>query len=151
MSPEALRRVRESYASFAPRMPELTAAFYRRLFARRPDLRPLFRDDLTLQERHLAASLELIALNLAMLDALEEPLRQLGADHARAGVRAADYPPVVETLLEVIGEALAGVPASSDASRAESAADWRRLLEAVGRHMLAGATRVEPDRPAARP
>jgi hemoglobin-like flavoprotein len=114
-------------------MGDVTAAFYRRMFAVLPEARALFPADLTAQRRHFAAALALLVRNLAVFDALEEPLRELGAAHARLGVAPWHLPVGCDALLE----ALAG--ASDGAWDDALAADWKALLLTVTRHMLAGA------------
>lgn len=146
MSPELLRGIAESYALLAPDLHALTGAFYARLFAVRPDLRGLFEADMTRQQRHLAAALELVGQNLRMMDALEGPLRELGADHARIGVRPEDYPPVLAALTGVLGDALSAAAGASTAAGklvpfdvAAVSFGWGQILESVARQMLAGA------------
>jgi hemoglobin-like flavoprotein len=126
-------RVRRSYEQLTPRLRDFTAALYERLFAALPEARPLFAAaDMEAQRNHFAAALALIVRNLAVLDALEEPLRALGAAHAQIGVRPHHYPPFCAAMIAALAEVL------GDRWAPELAADWRNLLLTVSRHMLAG-------------
>src|SRR3954447_9629921 len=99
MSTPSANRIRQSHRLLASRMSKMTQIFYQRLFALNPEVRALFKTDMTQQGGHLAAALALIVTNLPLLDALESPLRELGALHARAGVRPEHYPIAKEAML----------------------------------------------------
>jgi hemoglobin-like flavoprotein len=128
----SVERIRRSYEQLAPNLRDFIAAFYDRLFAAFPEVRPLFSSDMKTQRNHLAAALAIIVRNLAVLDALEEPLRTLGAAHARFGVRPEHYPAVCEAMVATLERSLDGQ------WNDELAADWRTLLLTVSRHMLTG-------------
>ena len=134
LTTESMARIRESFALLSPQMDRVTENFYHRLFAARPEVRVLFRTDLKPQQQHLAAALALIVRNLTMLDALAGPFNQLGADHARAGVRPDHYPVVRDAMLAAMADALA----STGAWTTQLADDWRQLLERIATHMLQG-------------
>ena len=133
MTEESLHRVSRSYELLADRMPEVTKSFYGRLFSTHPDLRPLFRLDISVQSQHLASALALIVRNLRLLDALEQPLMDLGAEHASVGARPEHYPVVCRTMIE----------AMRDASGAQWSAaleqDWSDVLQHISRVMMLGA------------
>jgi hemoglobin-like flavoprotein len=144
VTPLSLERIRRSYQLMIPNVGPITARFYEELFGASPETRRLFTGDMTVQRRHFAAALALFVRNLASLDALEQPLRELGAGHARLGVRPHHYPAVRDAVIRAIAHAL------GESWTDEFAADWRMLLETVSRHMLAGALDAKPtaaDRP----
>ena len=132
MTTTALERVRNSFELLSPKLASMTVTFYDTLFNGRPDIRALFKVEMDLQRQHLAAALALIVRNLTMLDALQEPLRQLGRDHARVGARPEHYPLVRDAMLHAIGEAL------GPAWTPELAADWHTLIEEISTVMLSG-------------
>jgi len=132
MKTDSLDRIRSSFELLSPHMAQMTRTFYERLFAARPDTRQLFKVDMDIQRQHFAAALALVVRNLGLLDALEEPLHELGASHARVGVRPEHYPFVRDAMLKALAEAL-GPAWSSDL-----ADDWRNLIETLASHMLAG-------------
>ena len=135
MTEQSLQRVNRNYDFLADRMPEVTQSFYRRLFAAHPELRPLFRLDIAVQSQHLAAALALIVRNLRLMDALEQPLMDLGAEHASVGARPEHYPVVCRTMIDAMREASGGQwsPALEQ--------DWATLLHRIGRTMMEGALR----------
>jgi nitric oxide dioxygenase len=73
--------------------------FYARLFALAPEVRRLFADDIEPQTRKLAEMLDWIVRHLEQPGQLVPALRQLGARHARYGVRVDDYAPVGSALI----------------------------------------------------
>jgi hemoglobin-like flavoprotein len=132
MTTASLERIRDSFELLAPRIATMTATFYDTLFDGRPEIRALFKVKMDIQRQHLAAALALIVRNLTMLDALQEPLQQLGRDHARVGARPEHYPLVRDAMLHAIGQAL------GPAWTPELAADWHALIEEIGTVMLSG-------------
>ena len=75
----------------------------------------------------------LIVRNLQLLDALEQPLMELGAGHAKVGVRPEHYPVVCRTMIEALRDG------SADNWSEDLEADWLAALEHVSRMMMAGA------------
>jgi hemoglobin-like flavoprotein len=132
MTTAALERIRASFDLLIPHLDGMTRTFYGHLFAARPETRQLFKIDMDVQRQHLAAALALIVRNLAMFDALAEPLQELGTQHAKVGVRPEHYPVVRDAMLDALGKALG--PAWSP----QLAGDWRALIETIAGHMLAG-------------
>jgi hemoglobin-like flavoprotein len=136
MTTESAHRIRASFSLLGPQMPRVTREFYRRLFMARPDVRALFGPDMIAQEKHVAAAVALIVRNLTMLDALAGTFQQLGAEHARAGVRPEHYPAVRDALIDSMSAAL------TDAWNAPLAEDWRNLLDQIATYMLQGGLSV---------
>src|SRR5207253_11472673 len=112
--------------------------FYDALFKARPETRQLFTGDMGRQRQHLAAALTLMVKNLRMLDALEQPLAELGAAHARVGVLPEHYPIVCDAMCDAIAE-VAGAAWTTELSN-----DWHALLQLISRHMLAGCPEQQP-------
>ena len=135
MTETSLRRVTANYESLAGQIGRLTRSFYDRLFEAMPHVRPLFRLDIDLQSQHLAAALALIVRNLRDLDLLEEPLMELGAGHARVGVRPEHYPVLCRTMVQALRDG------SGETWSPELEADWTELLARVSRIMMSGALR----------
>lgn len=133
MNPAAAARIRESFLGFAPRLDALVEDFYVRLFAGRPAIRAMFPQDMTRQRVQMAASLALIFRNLDCLDVLERPLMELGAAHARWGVKPEHYLLVRDVLLEAIAHAAHPVWGH------QLREDWRDGLGRVAALMLKGA------------
>lgn len=125
-------RLEASFAELAPRGPELVDRFYALLFARHPELRPLFPRDIATQKQRLLASLGLVVRNLRSPDVLAEPLRELGARHHGYGAKIDQYPAIRDTLIEVMRE-INGVNWT-----AELTADWKAALNIVAVLMIEG-------------
>jgi hemoglobin-like flavoprotein len=136
MTSIAISRIEASFDLLSPRIDEMTRVFYDRLFALRPETRALFNVDMSVQRQHMAAALAVIARNLRMLDAVMVPLRELGAGHAKVGVRPEHYPPVREAMLEALSHAV------GDDWTPDLAHDWQRLLDLVCNAMLEGASQA---------
>lgn len=103
MTSDAIEQVRNSYARLSGSDRQLSARFYERMFAAAPNLRRLFPDDLTSLQGHFEAALALVIRNLNDMEALEEPLRDLGAQHVHWGARPEDYVTARDALVGAIG------------------------------------------------
>ncbi len=122
-----------SFAAIQSRANELSATFYRRLFAENPAVRPLFRGDARSQERKLAQALAMIVKSLRAPEKLERYLLEMGREHVAHGAQPAHYPIVGRTLLE----ALADVAGPLWSPKLEKA--WSDAYGAVSAIMLRGA------------
>jgi hemoglobin-like flavoprotein len=142
MTHEAIVRVQRSYLLLASQHP-LAPIFYARLFVRSPATRALFPANMTAQHAHFNVALAMIVRNLEDLDALEEPLRDLGTRHVLYGVRGEDYVLFRSTLLEVLAEC------AGDSWSPGLREDWWEALTSVITLMLRGASPTAPNRPTA--
>jgi methyl-accepting chemotaxis protein len=135
MNPDTAARVRKSWALVLPQRKVVCRAFYQRLFARHPDLSPMFKGEIGEQ-----ADLFVTMIN-TVISALEHPHRvrplveTLGARHVEYGVRAEDYEKFESVLLETLRDTL------GDELDAESLAAWREVFEDLSHTMQAGAAR----------
>lgn len=121
--------IRQSYARIAPKTPEVIADLYRRLFARRPDTRAMFRREMGNQHGKFAATLELCVMaedDPAQTGAL---LRRLGARHDERGVTDDLFPVFIDCLVEAIAAHL-----GDEWTPAHDAA-WRAALTDIGERM----------------
>lgn len=132
MTPEAIERVKSSYAALPAEGRRLSARFYQELFAVSPNLRPLFPADLTTLQGHFESALALVVRNLSDVGGLHAALRDLGAQHVHWGARPEDYVTARESLVTAIGS-LAPV---WDANLEQ---DWRDAITAIVVPMLEGA------------
>ena len=85
--------------------PRFVETLYARLFARCPELRPLFPEDLTEQTSKLADALQLAVSCLRTPTQLHPLLEDLGARHVLYGVKEADFAVLRAVLFESIEEA----------------------------------------------
>jgi len=117
MNPEQQELVRTTFAKLAV-MPEVAGAvFYHRLFADRPDLRPLFKNDMRIQGVKLMTMLAMVVYHLHEPGQVLPPIRDLGVRHVTYGVKLADYEALREALLWTLEQALGEefTPAAHDA------------------------------------
>jgi len=134
MNPQQIATVRNSFALLVPRADDVARLFYDRLFELDPQLRALFKADLSEQRSKLMAMLTAGVGALDRLDTLVPVLRQLGARHLVYGVRDAHYGIVGEALLDTLARGL------GDAFTPEARAAWIEAYTLMAGAMQAGAT-----------
>ena len=132
MTPDAIARIRTSFAYISAEPRALAGRFYTELFAATPQLRGLFPVDLTSLQGHFEAALALVVRNLEEMRTLEQPLRDLGAQHVGWGAKPEDYVLVREALIRAIRGSSADWNDTVEG-------DWRRAITAIAVPMLEGA------------
>ena len=132
MTPEAITRVKSSYTAVASQPRRLASRFYLELFAAAPNLRPLFPTELTSLQGHFEAAVALVVRNLDDMKVLEQPLRELGAQHVHWGARPEDYVTAREALIAAIRSLSAEWDSALEAH-------WRSAITAIVVPMLQGA------------
>ena len=126
--------LRESFALVVERQPKLTSRFYEILFARHPEVRPLFG-----QRSTEAQALMLQEALVAVLDHLEDAswlqqnLANLGSKHAGYGVTEEMYSWVGASLLATLEEV------AGDAWTPELEQAWADAYGAIAGLMKSGA------------
>jgi hemoglobin-like flavoprotein len=98
MTPRQIALIRQSWVKVQPVSEQAARIFYDRLFEIAPELRALFRGDLREQGEKLMVMLSVVIHGLERLDTLAS-VQDLGARHARYGVRPEHYDAVGEALL----------------------------------------------------
>jgi hemoglobin-like flavoprotein len=132
MTPESILRIRSSFSEISAEPRALAGRFYTELFAAAPPLRTLFPTDLTSLQGHFEAALALVVRNLEEMRTLEQPLRELGAQHVHWGAKPDDYLIVREALIRAIK-----LSAASWNDALEH--DWREAITNIAVPMLQGA------------
>lgn len=97
-TPEVIVRLQRSFAR-VEQAQAFAARFYDRLFAQRPDVRPLFAADLAEQQRKLGHMLAVVVSGLSHFDALRGAVAALGRGHVAYGVGEAHYAAVGAALI----------------------------------------------------
>ncbi|MEV4740734.1 globin domain-containing protein [Streptomyces sp. NPDC049555] len=122
---------------------EITVYFYAILFARYPEVRPMFPQGMDAQrDRLLRALLRIVDL----VDDAENLIRfcsHLGRDHRKFGTLAAHFPAVGECLLDTLARY------AGSAWTPEIAAAWTKAYGTVAQVMISAAEQDEAVRPAA--
>jgi nitric oxide dioxygenase len=133
IDPKAAERLQVSLNQMLTRAPDLARAFYARLFARYPTLRPMFRADTSEQERKLIDSLKFIIGHIREDAVVRQALHAMGARHAGYGVKPEHYPLVIASLLESMQEAM------GELWTTDLATEWSQALNLVSLQMIDGA------------
>ncbi len=137
------QRLRRSYEAVRAEGTRLADLFYASLFARAPELRPLFRTDPRVQAQKLLSSLDAIVKNLEAPGENAAMLAALGERHAGYGARPEHYDLVVELLVDAMRQLL------GDRADPRTLDEWRTALRLVSAQMIAAAERARAQRPPA--
>ena len=130
------RLVRTSFESLEEYSDSVVQLFYGRLFEIAPQVRPLFRVDITNQSRKLLDMLKTIVSAIDNFEALRPRLEDLGYKHVAYGAKPEHYNALRIALLWAMATAL-----DLEFDK-ETKAAWGQLLEMVSSAMIAGANRT---------
>ena len=106
MTPRQIDLVRSTWAHVQMIQDQAAELFYTRLFELDPALRPLFKNDLSVQGRKLMTMLNAAVRGLDHLDALAPAVKDLGRRHVAYGVTAEHYGTVALALLWTLEQGL---------------------------------------------
>jgi hemoglobin-like flavoprotein len=135
-----LEALETSFDLIAPRGDELMDAFYARLFATAPAVKPLFAGtDMRRQKAMLLSALVLLRKSLRNLEGVVPTLRALGARHVAYGAVPEHYPVVGQVLIASMAEV------AGDAWLPEYERAWAAAFAVVAGAMLEGAAAAELD------
>jgi hemoglobin-like flavoprotein len=98
--------VKDSWAQVLPISETAARLFYQRLFELDPELRSLFKSDITEQGRKLMQMITAAVRGLDNMSALLPLLQDLGRRHMNYGVRRKDYDTVGTALLWTLEQGL---------------------------------------------
>jgi nitric oxide dioxygenase len=96
-----------------------------------PEAREMFRDDMANQGMQFLSTLRVVVDHIDDLDRIDGELRNLGRGHGAYGVRAEQYGPMGDALIETMRDTL------GPEFDAEAQAAWRKAYEAVAARMQA--------------
>ncbi|MBO0653564.1 flavohemoprotein [Streptomyces triculaminicus] len=145
LSDHEIGLIRASLAVVEPLAGELTVYFYAILFARYPEVRPMFPHGMDAQRDRLLRSL------LRIVDLVDDPENlvrfcgHLGRDHRKFGTLPAHFPAVGECLLASLARY------AGPAWTREIAAAWTKAYGTVAQVMISAAEEDEAVRPAVWP
>lgn len=106
MTPEQVNLVKSTWAEVEPIANTAAAMFYGRLFELNPELRSLFKSDMTEQGKKLMQMIAVAVNNLHQLDQVLEPVQALGRRHVEYRVEDKDYDTVGSALLWTLEQGL---------------------------------------------
>ena len=117
MNQEQIQLVQSTFGRVRNDADGVAALFYGRLFEIAPEVRPMFRGDMTAQGRKLMTALALAVDSLTRLESLIPALESLGRKHVQYGVQDKHYDVVGQALLWTLekGLGLAWTPEARDA------------------------------------
>lgn len=101
-----IRLVQDSLPLIRERLQPASMGFYENLFVLAPDIRPLFRSDLSGQGMRFMTTLATIADLLDDPEELADEIGSLARAHAGIGVRAAHFAPMGRALMVTLAETL---------------------------------------------
>lgn len=108
--------------------------FYKNLFERAPEVRPLFSHaSMPVQKRKLASAISLVVKSPTLPENVTQALRELGRKHVAYGVEDSHYDAVGSALIETLATAL------GHEFTPKARAAWAGAYTAVADHMKTGA------------
>ncbi|MFG3001863.1 globin domain-containing protein [Streptomyces sp. NPDC048340] len=145
LSPHEIDLLRASVSVVEPLASDMTVYFYAILFARYPEVRPMFPPGMDTQRGRLLRAL------LRIVDLVDDPQSlvrfcgHLGRDHRKFGTLSAHFPAVGECLLASLARY------AGPAWTSEIAAVWTKAYGVVAQVMISAAEEDEALRPAVWP
>ena len=106
MTPDQIKAIQDSFTKVVPIAEQAAALFYGRLFEIAPEVKPLFRGDMTEQGRKLMATLSVVVNGLGNLETVLPAASALAKRHVDYGVKPGDYAPVGAALLWTLEQGL---------------------------------------------
>lgn len=106
ITPRQVQLIKQSFAQVEPIADQAAEIFYNYLFQFSPEVRPMFKGDMTSQGRKLMSTLKVAVKSLDNLEALLPVLQKLARDHVSYGVKAVHYTPVGNALLYALRDGL---------------------------------------------
>ena len=102
MDTDQVNLVRDSFVQIVLDSDAAARSFYDRLFELAPETRPLFRNEMITQGRHLIEALGRIVTGLSKLDAMRPGLRKLAERHVDYGAEDRHYAVAGNALMYMI-------------------------------------------------
>lgn len=106
MTPDQIDLVQQSFQQVKPIANEAAALFYGRLFEIAPEVRPMFKGDVSEQGRKLMATLSVVVNGLKSPETILPAIKALAVKHVAYGVTEAHYAPVGAALLWTLEQGL---------------------------------------------
>ena len=106
MTPEQIEMVKSTWTSVEAISDTAAELFYGRLFELNPELKHLFKGDMTEQGKKLMQMIGVAVANLHQLDQVLVPVQELGRRHVDYQVKDEDYDTVAEALLWTLEKGL---------------------------------------------
>lgn len=106
MTPEQIKLIQTSWDKVVPIADTAAELFYGKLFELDPELKPLFKGDMTEQGRKLMRMIGVAVNGLNRLNEIVPAVQDLGRRHVAYGVKDKDYDTVGSALLWTLEQGL---------------------------------------------
>ena len=106
MTPDQIQLVQSSFSSVVPIADTAAKLFYGRLFEIAPEVKPMFKGDISDQGKKLMTTLGVVVNGLKNLEAVVPAAQSLAVKHVDYGVTAEHYKPVGEALIWTLEQGL---------------------------------------------
>lgn len=106
MTPSQIDLIQNSFAKVVPIADTAAGLFYGRLFEIAPEVKPLFKGDMTAQGKKLMATLGIVVAGLRDLPSIVPAAEALARKHVGYGVKDEYYAPVGAALLWTLEQGL---------------------------------------------
>lgn len=106
MTPEQIEMVSKSWKQVLPISEQAAELFYGRLFELDPELKPMFKGDMTEQGRKLMSMINTAVNNISNVEKIIPALQDLGKRHVHYGVTDKHYATVAGALLWTLEQGL---------------------------------------------
>ncbi|MDP2409708.1 MAG: globin family protein [Pseudolabrys sp.] len=133
MTPDQVSLVQQSFSKVAPIADQAATLFYGRLFELAPEVKPLFKGDMTEQGRKLMGTLAVVVGGLTKLESVLPAASALAKKHVGYGVKPQHYTPVGAALLWTLEQGL------GPAWTPETAEAWTSAYTTLSGYMIAEA------------
>lgn len=133
LTPEIQQQLKDSFTLAAPHAEQLAETFYDRLFTLAPEVRPMFKGDMKLQQQKLIDMLAWIVTHVNEPELLRGALAEAGRRHAEYGAKPDHFAPVGSALMYCLSATL-GDQLTPEAEEAwiEAYAYFAREMEEAG-------------------
>jgi hemoglobin-like flavoprotein len=138
MTPNQIELVQTSFAKVLPISEQAAAIFYARLFELAPNVRALFKGDMTEQGRKLMAMLRTVVNTLDKPEVLVPAAQRLAERHVAYGAQPAHYAVVGTALLDTLAAGL-GAAFTPEVRNA-----WETAYGTLSQVMIAAADALPP-------
>ncbi|MEX0309074.1 MAG: globin family protein [Tateyamaria sp.] len=133
MTPDQITLVQNSFAQVVPIKDTAADMFYARLFEIAPEVRPLFKGDMTEQGAKLMATLGAVVNGLRDLPAIVPVAEKLAVRHVDYGVEAKHYGSVGAALIDTLDKGL------GDTFTPDTQTAWETAYATLASVMIAAA------------
>jgi nitric oxide dioxygenase len=106
LTPNQVRLVRQSFDELKKNPQRRSVEFYEAFFAKLPEARTMFREDIEGQGMRFLSTLSVIVDHLDLPDGMEGRLRELGQVHRMMGVQPEQFEPMGQALIDTLEGAL---------------------------------------------